>query len=201
MELKKTNREQKKEMSSKKEMNEEEIKTEESFSSEAEEKIAAADVKESTDPKKLKELLTAMEDKYLRTAAEFENFRKRSARQFDDVVHSAEVRIFNDLLEIVDNFKRAMENPDNQKDFESFKKGIELIYGQIKEFLNKHKIEPIASIGQKFDPDWHEAIMQVESDKHPEGVIAEEVAQGFKKGEKVVRHSKVGVSTGKKKSG
>lgn len=179
--------------------NEDLIRTEDSFSSDANLSDSGAVKVDELDVPELKKRLKEAEDKYLRTVAEFDNYKKRSARQFDEIVHAAESRIFNDALEIVDNFKRALENKDNQKDFESFKKGMQLIFEQMKEFLNKHKVEPIESVGQRFDPELHEAIMQIETDEHPEGVIAQELSTGFKKGEKVIRYSKVGVSTGKAK--
>ena len=182
-----------------KEPNDEAITTENSFSSEREIKVTGGVDTADMDLPQLKEQLAQMEERYLRTAAEFENFKKRSVRQSDDIVHFAEAKVFNDVLEIVDNFKRALELPDNQQDSEAFKKGMQLIYGQMKEFLNKHKIEAINSVGKQFDPELHEAIMQIESDEHPEGVIASEMSAGFKKGNKVIRYAKVGVSTGKSK--
>lgn len=171
----------------------------ESFSSAREETIDSASLSEETDIEKLKVKLAQQEDKYLRLAAEFENYKKRSLRQFDDAVGNAEAEVFRPMLEIFDNFKRALELPENQKSFESFEDGLKMIYEQMKKFLDKHKIESIKTVGQKFNPDLHEAVMQIETDEHPEGTVASELGGGFKRGEKVIQHAKVGVSKGKTK--
>jgi len=175
------------------------IAKEESFSSSGLVSPEPAIDKDETDPDKLREQLALMEDRFLRSVAEFENYKKRTSRQFDDSVQGAEADIFKQVLEIFDNFKRALELPENQKNFESFEAGMKLIYEQMKKFLERHKIESIESVGKKFDPSLHEAIMQIDSDEHPEGVVASEMAGGFKKGERVIRHAKVGVSKGKSK--
>lgn len=175
------------------------IAAEESFSSSDQIPIETPIVTEETSPEQLKELLMQAEDKYLRLAAEFENYKKRNARQFEEYVQNAEAELFKQILEVFDNFKRAMEHKENQKDFDSFKSGMKLIYEQMKRFLDKHKIEPISALGQKFNPEIHEAVMQIDSDEHPEGTVASELGSGFKRGEKVIRHAKVGVSKGKGK--
>jgi len=175
------------------------ITAEACFSTSGEGVVESDSLSDETDAEKLKEKLAQAEDKYLRLAAEFENYKKRSARQFDDAVQNAEAEVFRQILEFFDNFKRALELPENQKNSESFKSGMKLIYEQVKKFLDKHKIESIKSVGQKFNPEFHEAVMQLESDEHPAGVVASEMAGGFKRGEKVIRHAKVGVSKGKTK--
>ena len=175
----------------------EDITAGESFSSAREEDIAGSAAAADIDLEKLKEQLARAEDKYLRQAAEFENYKKRNMRQFDEAVQSVEAEFFLQILEIFDNFKRALELPENQKSFESFRDGMRLIYEQMKKFLDKHKIEAIKAVGEKFNPDWHEAVMQIESDEHPEGTVASELGGGFKRGGKIIRHSKVGVSKGK----
>ena len=176
------------------------IQTEKDYSASIEKKESEVSAVEGeTDINKLKEMLEQAEDRNLRIVAEFENYKKRNARQFDDIIQNAEAEIFKQVLEITDNFKLALEKPENQKDFGSFKSGMKMIYGQMNKFLEKHKIEQIESVGQKFDPELHEAVMQIESDQHPEGVVASEVAGGFRRGERVIRHAKVGVSQGKGK--
>jgi molecular chaperone GrpE len=180
-------------------MGKDDIKAEESFSSTGETPIETAVSEDETDVSKLKAQIAQFEDRYLRMAAEFENYKKRNARQFEDIIQNAEGEIFRQVLEIVDNLKRALELPENQKDFDTFKSGMQMIYEQMNKFLNKHKIEAIKSVGHKFDPEMHEAVMQIESEQHPEGVVASELAGGYKRGEKVIRHAKVGVSKGKRK--
>ncbi|MFQ6008069.1 MAG: nucleotide exchange factor GrpE [Candidatus Zixiibacteriota bacterium] len=148
----------------------------------------------------LKKQLAELEDKLLRTAAEFENYKKRMARQFEDIVRTANDKILVDLLEVVDNFERALKHSDNRAnntDVESLRKGMELTFNQMTDLLNKYNVVPIESVGKPFDPNLHEALMQVESDEYPEGIVAVEMSKGYKQGDRVLRHSKVAVSKGK----
>ncbi|MCH9025298.1 MAG: nucleotide exchange factor GrpE [candidate division Zixibacteria bacterium] len=172
-----------------------EIDVEESFSNE---KPEEADSIEITDDSDIKELLAEKEDKYLRLAAEFENYKKRMFRQNEELVHHAEAGVLIDLLEVLDNFERALSSAKDKKDFKAFKKGVKMIFGQMKKILDDHNVSQIDTVGKLFDPELHEAVMQIETDEQPEGVIAQELSGGYKKGKKVIRHAKVGVSSGKK---
>ena len=146
---------------------------------------------------KLQEKIAQLEDRLLRTAAEFDNYKKRIARQYDDMVRSSSQRILGQMLEIVDNFERALEHGNDENNLEGFKKGAELIFGQMMDLLAKYDVRPIETIGKPFDPNLHEALMQVESDEYEEGIVALEMTRGYMLGNKVLRHSKVGVSRGR----
>ena len=172
-----------------------EIDVEESYSNQ---KPKEADSLEITDDTDIKELLAQKEDKYLRLAAEFENYKKRMFRQSEVLVHNAEAGVLIDVLGVLDNFERALSSAADKKDFKAFKKGVKMILGQLKKILDDHNVSPIDTVGKTFDPELHEAVMQIETDEQPEGVIAQELSGGYKKGEKVIRHAKVGVSSGKK---
>lgn len=167
----------------------------ETFSNEKPGEAASIEV---TDDSDIKELLAEKEDKYLRLAAEFENYKKRMFRQNEELVHHAEAGVLIDLLEVLDNFERALSSTGDKKDFKAFKKGVKMILEQMKKILDDHNVSQIDSVGKLFDPELHEAVMQIETDEQPEGVIARELSGGYKKGEKVIRHAKVGVSSGKK---
>ena len=173
-----------------------EIDVEESFSNEKPEEADAAEITDGTD---IIELLAQKEDTYLRLAAEFENYKKRMFRQNEELVHNAEAGVLIDVLEVLDNFERALSSADGKKDFKAFKKGVRMILKQMKKILDNHNVSQIDTVGKLFDPELHEAVMQIETDKHPEGEIAQELSGGYKKGNKVIRHAKVGVSSGKKK--
>lgn len=143
-----------------------------------------------------------LEDRLLRTMADFDNYRKRSARQTEEIVKTANDRLLVEILDIIDNLERAMQHADNgAADAESLHKGMELIYNQFVALLARYDVTPIEAVGKKFDPDYHDAMMQVESDKYDEGIVAVEMTKGYRRGDQVIRHSKVGVSTGKKKGG
>lgn len=143
------------------------------------------------------EKIKELEDRHLRLAAEFDNFKKRVARQYEEMQINAGISIVNQILEVVDNFERALEASSNSNAHESLHKGAKLIYQQLMDILDKEGVKPIPAIGEKFDPNLHEAIMQTETDEYPEGVIVSEMTRGYKKNERVIRFSKVVVSGGK----
>lgn len=156
------------------------------------------DEKKLTKEEELTLKVEELEGKFLRKVAEFENFRKRTARQFDDMAQAGTERVISDLLDVVDNFSRSMEHKDNGEGFEAFKQGIELIYSQTTSLLEKYNVKPIEALGKKFDPNFHEALMRLDSDEYEADCVALEISRGYIMGEKVIRHSKVGVSSGKK---
>ena len=172
-----------------------EIDVEESFSNDKPEEADAVEITDETD---FKQILAQKDDKYLRLAAEFENYKKRMFRQSEELVHHAEAGVLIDLIEVLDNFERALDSAADKKDFKAFKKGVNMILEQMKKILDDHNVSQIDTVGKTFDPDLHEAVMQIETDQQPEGVIAQELSGGYKKGKKVIRHAKVGVSSGKK---
>ncbi len=172
--------------------------------SEKEEIIEDADKKTETETEEkspeniiieLENKISEQEDRYLRLVAEFDNYKKRNARLYESIVQSAREGLISPLLEVIDNFERAMESSEDS-DVKSFKKGTKLIYQQLNELLSKEGVEPIEAVGREFNPNLHEAVMQVESDEYPEGIIAGEVARGYKVKDKVIRFSKVVVSKG-----
>ncbi len=143
------------------------------------------------------EKIKELDDRYLRLAAEFDNFKKRIARQYEEMRISASIIVVNQILEVVDNFERALEASSNSNDHESLHTGAKLIYQQLMDILNKQGVEAIPAVGENFDPNLHEAIMQTESDDYPEGVIVSEMARGYKMNGRVIRFSKVVVSRGR----
>ena len=167
---------------------------------------AAEDAQETAEPEeelceeeKLRLQVSELEDKLLRSAAEFDNYKKRLARQFDDQVRFSNESLLLQVIEIVDNFERALNHDDNNTDLEAFRKGTELIFNQMLNLLSKYDVTPIEAVGQPFDPNLHDAMLQVDTDEFEEGVVAMEMAKGYRQGQRVIRHSRVGVSTGKKK--
>ncbi len=151
---------------------------------------------ELTEEEKLTAQVTELEDRVLRSAAEFDNFKKRTARRFEEIVRSANDRILFQLLDVVDNFERALDQSNEQADLEDYREGMMLIYEQLTTLLDKHEVSPIEAVGKPFDPNLHEAVMQTESDEYPEGTVAVEMSKGYRQGERILRHSKVGVSAG-----
>ena len=153
-------------------------------------------VEELSEEDILKNKVAELEDKLLRNAAEFENYKKRTIRQYEDMVAFANEKTISEMLEIIDSFDRALDQKDEIADSNAFIKGIELINNQMHNLLVKYNVKPIEAMGKPFDPNFHEAMMQVESDEFPEGTVAFEMSKGYMIGDRVLRHSKVGVAKG-----
>ncbi len=164
----------------------------------ADENVSEAEVPEAevSEVERLQARIDELEDQLLRVAADFENYRKRTLRQYEQQVKQANERLLSDLLEIVDNFERALSAENGESAPASFRKGVEMIFVQLTTLLAKYDVTPIEAVGQPFDPNLHEAVMQVESEEYDEGVVAFEVNKGYMLGDRVLRHSKVGVSRG-----
>ena len=163
----------------------------------ASETESAEQAPEQTEEEKLRARVAELEDKHLRTIAEFENYRKRQARQYDELVRTANDRVLTDLLEIVDNLERALDHAGKSEGNDGIRSGTEMILNQMKALLGRYDVTPIESLGRSFDPNLHEALMQVDSDEYDEGTVAVEITRGYKRGDRVLRHARVGVSTGK----
>lgn len=133
-------------------------------------------------------------NRYLRTQADFDNFRRRSRQEKEEFAKYASLKLIEQLLPIVDNFERAMESSRESKDLEALIKGLEMTFRQLDQLFEREGLEPIPAVGHPFNPELHQAIMQVESDEHEEGIIVEEVQKGYKLKDKVVRPSMVKVS-------
>ncbi len=136
------------------------------------------------------------EDRYLRLAAEFDNYKKRSARDFVRIIKNAEGDLIRELTEVLDNLERALDPEHRNGELDELVKGIDLIYDQFKSVLEKRGLSRMKAIGEPFDPEKHEAMMQIDSDDYPDGHITGEIAVGYLLGDRVLRHAKVIVSRG-----
>lgn len=155
-------------------------------------------------PKKLssKEKIAALEievaelkDKYIRNAAEFDNFRRRSAIEKQTWIRNAAQRVILDVCDVQDNFERALHPNNENIDLESFTKGIEMIYQQMENILKKEGVSKIESMNAEFDPKFHEALAHIPSQLE-ENVIAAVIQNGYVMNDKVIRPARVAVSNG-----
>ena len=137
------------------------------------------------------QLLAAAEDKYLRLAAEYDNFRKRSAKEKESAWADSKASTAAAFLPVYDNLERALKAPCSD---EAYQKGVEMTMNQLKEVLTKLGIEEIPALGEKFDPNCHNAVMHVDDDSAEENTIVEVFQTGFKSGDKIVRFSMVKVA-------
>jgi len=146
---------------------------------------------------KSEEQVKELEDRLLRLAAEFDNYRKRTAREFEYVYQNANENLILKLLDTLDNFERALDSAKTSNDYDSFHQGVELIYAHIKDILIKDGLKEIDAIGKPFDPNFHEAVTQAESDEYEEGIVVNEINKGYMLNDRLLRASKVMVSKGK----
>jgi len=140
--------------------------------------------------KKCEEYLNMLQ----RTAAEFDNYKKRTAKEMGSIYNDAAVDVVNAFLPVVDNIERAVQASSKEVDAASLKEGIDLVYRQFKEVMGKLGVEEIKSLGEKFDPNLHNAVMHVEDPEYGESVIIEEFQKGYILKDKVIRYSMVKVA-------
>lgn len=127
-----------------------------------------------------------------RVQADFDNFRKRTAQERADWSKYCSQRLATSLLPILDNFERALQAGGD--DINTFREGIELIYRQLKDTLEKDGIKPMETVGKEFDPNFHEAVMQGPSDEHPDNTVIEEFQKGYILVDRVLRPAMVKVA-------
>jgi molecular chaperone GrpE len=132
-------------------------------------------------------------DKYVRTVAELDNYRKRAAREKADAIQYGNENLLRDILPLVDSMDRALEHSCKSEDFEAFRKGLGLLQGQLLGCLQKHGVEMIDTAGKDFDPHVHEAMMQVESPEHEDRQVVGEFERGYLLNGRLLRPAKVSV--------
>ena len=141
----------------------------------------------------MQEKIAGLEDRVKRQMAEFENFRKRTEKEKQTMFSMGERNVIEKMLPIVDNFERGLAAvPENEKDT-ALASGMEMVYRQLVKQLEDLGVTPIEAVGQEFDPSFHNAVMQVESDEYPSGTVAQEFQKGYKYHDSVIRYSMVGV--------
>ena len=141
----------------------------------------------------LNEKINELEDKVKRQMAEFDNFRKRTDKEKNAMFETGAKSVIEKILPVVDNFERGLASIPEEEKGSPFAEGMEMIYKQLIGELEKMDVKPIPAVGEEFDPNLHNAVMQVESDEYESGVIAQELQKGYTYRDSVVRHSMVAV--------
>ena len=142
----------------------------------------------------LKEKVDQLQDKCMRQMAEFENFRKRSEKEKSAMFETGAKSVIEKILPVVDNFERGLATIPEEEKGSPFADGMNMIYRQLMTELENMGVKPIEAVGQEFNPDLHNAVMQVESQEFESGVIAQELQKGYTYHDSVVRHSMVAVA-------
>lgn len=140
----------------------------------------------------LAKALAAEQDKYLRLAAEYDNYRKRTAKEKESLYTDAKIDTVNALLGVYDNLERGIAQYGDEES--PHRKGLEMVFNQFKESLKKLGVETMDAVGQPFDPEKHNAVMHIEDERYGENTVVEVLQQGFTLGDKVLRFAIVKVA-------
>lgn len=132
---------------------------------------------------------------YVRLAADFDNYRKRQAQERENLINFGTENALKNMLAVLDNFERGQKSLEGVDDCEKVKESFNLIYRQVNETLTKMGLEEIKAIGEEFDPNYHEAVMQTPTSEHKEHTVIAELQKGYKLGDKVLRPTLVNVAT------
>ncbi|MCL6474496.1 MAG: nucleotide exchange factor GrpE [Firmicutes bacterium] len=141
----------------------------------------------------LKQQLAEKQDSLLRAMADFDNFRRRTRQEMEEIRRIALEEFLRSLLRVMDNFERAMQAAEESQSFEKLMEGVQLTYRQLQSLLREAGVQPIEAVGKPFDPNFHEAVQRVESPDHPDETVLEEVERGYMIQSRVLRPSRVKV--------
>lgn len=141
----------------------------------------------------LKQQLAEKHDSLLRTMADFDNFRRRTRQEMEEIRRIALEEFLRSLLRVMDNFERALQAAEESQSFEKLMEGVQLTYRQLQSLLREAGVQPIEAVGKPFDPNFHEAVQRVESPEHPDETVLEEVERGYMIQSRVLRPSRVKV--------
>jgi len=142
---------------------------------------------------KLQEKVDELEDRVKRQMAEFDNFRKRSEKEKSAMFETGAKSVVEKILPVVDNFERGLAGLSEEEIKQPFAEGMNMVYKQLMTELEKLEVKPIEAVGCEFNPELHNAVMQVESEEYESGIIAQELQKGYTYRDSVVRHSMVAV--------
>lgn len=149
--------------------------------------------KEDKKTEALTEKIAELEDKVKRQLAEFENFRNRTEKEKTAMFEVGAKSVIEKILPVVDNFERGIQGLSEEEKEAPFASGMQMVYKQLLTELESLGVKPIEAVGKEFDPNLHNAVMQVESEEYESGIVAQEMMKGYTYRESVVRHSMVGV--------
>ncbi len=142
-----------------------------------------------------------MKEQWMRTAADFDNFRKRSRRELEDTRKAGKEDLLKEFLPVFDNLERAIQSAQKSTDVKGVAEGLAMVLRQYTDTLARGGITKVTTVGAQFDPTHHEAIQQVETDEHPPGTVVAEVQPGYAQGERLIRAAMVVVAKPKSSAG
>ena len=173
-----------------------EVLTEEVASKEQPESVTKEEKEQIDEVDSLKKQITDMNDRYIRLMAEFDNYKKRISREYERQVESANEKLMVEMVEVRENFERALRSGESGTDFNTLFEGMKLIFNKFDNVLSRNGLAHFAEVGDAFDPQIHDALMKTPKENIPEDHIAEIYELGYKIKSKVIKHAKVIVSSG-----
>ena len=150
---------------------------------------------QSEENQKMQEAYDKINQQYIRLAADFDNYRKRQEQERESLVKYGTENALKKMLEVLDNFERGQKALEGVEDSEKIKECFQLVHKQVWDTLSKLGLEEIKAVGEEFDPNFHEAVMQTPTTEHPEHTVINELQKGYKVGDKILRPTLVNVAT------
>ena len=148
-------------------------------------------VAEESELEKLKSQIDELNDKYLRQAAEFDNFRRRTAKEKIEMIQTAGRDVITELLDVLDDSDRAQKQLEATEDISQIKEGVQLVFSKLRNTLTGRGLKPMDAVGKEFNPDLHEAITEIEAGEDMKGKVVAEVQKGYYLNDKIIRFAKV----------
>ena len=148
-------------------------------------------VAEESEMEKLKEQVAELNDRYLRQLAEFDNFKRRNARERIELMQTAGREVITELLDVLDDSERAQKQMDTSEDVKQIKEGVQLVFIKLRNTLSAKGLKPMEVVGKDFNPDLHEAVTEIIAGDDMRGKIVAEVQKGYYLNDKIIRFAKV----------
>ena len=148
-------------------------------------------VAEESEIEKLNEQIQAEKDRYIRLVAEFDNFKRRNAREKMELIQTASRDLITELLDVLDDSERAQKQMEITEDVQQIKEGIQLVFTKLRNTLSVKGLRPMDAVGKEFNPDLHEAITEIDGGEDMKGKVVAEIQKGYYLNEKIIRFAKV----------
>jgi molecular chaperone GrpE len=148
-------------------------------------------MEEESETASLKAQLAEANDRYLRQAAEFENYKRRTSRERIDLMQTAGKEIITELLPVLDDSERAQKGMETTDSLQQIKEGVSLVFNKLRSTLTAKGLKPMETLNREFNPDLHEAITEVEAGPNMKGKVVDEITKGYYLNDKIIRFAKV----------
>jgi molecular chaperone GrpE len=148
-------------------------------------------VEEEPEIEKLRQQVDELNDRYLRQAAEFENFKRRNARERIELIQTAGKEVITDLLDVLDDSERAQKQMETTQDVQQIREGVQLVFTKLRNTLASKGLKPIDSLNKDFNVDLHEAVTEIDAGEEMKGKVVAEIQKGYYLNDKIIRFAKV----------